>query len=251
MNTVLSLIILIRQNSLKKDNNYIIADYILNHVPEIEKKSIQEMANDCHVSTNTILRFCQTLGFSTFKRFKNMLISTMKTRRLQLSEKNRYLNIQQIGKQMSSLTVGTFDEKDYFAKLDELVSYIRVYRKIHLYGAVFPLALSQSFIEDMALLGVACEVHQFHYGMEELNQDDGIHLAISYSGRLIEANRDEYNQILGMREKKVLISRMEKAIGQVDLHLVIPQTESGHYDDLFLLLIYDYLLFQYSCLETK
>ena len=46
MNTVLSMIILIRQNTFKQDNTYIIADYILKHIDEIEGKSIQEIAKN-------------------------------------------------------------------------------------------------------------------------------------------------------------------------------------------------------------
>lgn len=49
MNTVLSIIILIRQNNLKIDNNYIVASYILENINQIESKTIQEVANDCHV----------------------------------------------------------------------------------------------------------------------------------------------------------------------------------------------------------
>ncbi len=56
MNTILSLIVLIQQNNLKDDNYYLIARYILNHLSVIETISIQKMADDCHMSTNTILR---------------------------------------------------------------------------------------------------------------------------------------------------------------------------------------------------
>ena len=111
-----------------------------------------------------------------------------------------------------------------------------------MYGAVFPLSLAQSFIEDMALLGIDVDVHQSCYRSQDLKQDDGLHMVISFSGRFVEANRNEYNQILAMNYPKVLISHMNLNIGHVDVLLQLPQTISSHYDDLLLLLIYDYIL---------
>ena len=67
-------------------------------------------------------------------------------------------------------------------------------------------------------------------------------MVISFSGRFVEANRNEYNQILAMNYPKVLISHMNLNIGHVDVLLQLPQTISSHYDDLLLLLIYDYIL---------
>ena len=89
MNTVLSLIIMIRQNSLKQDNNYIIADYIIKNVHDMEKKSIKQLSEDCFVSTKSIIKFCKILGMNTYSEFKSMLISTIKTRKMQLIEKKK------------------------------------------------------------------------------------------------------------------------------------------------------------------
>lgn len=242
MNTVLSMIILIRQNTFKQDNTYIIADYILKHIDEIEGKSIQEIANECYVSTNTILRFCHTLGFQTFKMFKNTLVSTIKTRIIQLTEKNKDLQTDDILKHIQNLVNVEFDIEKFQNQLDLIMEYILKYHHIHLYGAVFPLSLAQSFIEDMALLGIDIDVHQSCYRSHDLKQDDGLHMVISFSGRFVEANRNEYNQILSMNYPKVLISHMNLNIGHVDVFLQLPQTISSHYDDLLLLLIYDYIL---------
>ena len=246
MNTVLSLIILIRQNSLQKDNNYMIADYLLKNINLIEQKSIHEIADECYVSTNTVLRFCHLLGFDTYKKFKSNLISTLKIRKIQLKDKNQNLSPEQILEHIDNISE-SFQKEIFKKTLDQIVDEMNTYKVIHLYGAIFPLALSQSFIEDMALLGVEVCVHQSGYTDIELS-DDGIHMIISYSGRFIEVIRSVYQNIVSMEKPIILISKMKENIGEIDYPLVLPQTVSSHYDDIILLLIYDYLLIRYDCL---
>ena len=45
MNTVLSIIIMLRLNSLNIDNNYMIADYIIGHLSEMKNKSIKQLSS--------------------------------------------------------------------------------------------------------------------------------------------------------------------------------------------------------------
>ena len=60
MNTVLSLIVLLQQNSLEKNNSYILANYIIQHINQMEHIGIKEISDTCHTSTNTILKFCKS-----------------------------------------------------------------------------------------------------------------------------------------------------------------------------------------------
>lgn len=58
MNTVLSLIIMISQNTIRKDNMNFIASYIIDHLYEIDAMSIKTLAENCYTSTTSIIKFC-------------------------------------------------------------------------------------------------------------------------------------------------------------------------------------------------
>lgn len=60
--------------SEKSDStNSIIADYILNHVNDIQHWGVQELANHCNVSISSISRFCKEIGLESFAELKWML----------------------------------------------------------------------------------------------------------------------------------------------------------------------------------
>lgn len=245
MNTVLSLIIMIRTNSLKKDNNYIIADYIVKHLDEMNNKSVQLLAKDCFVSTTSILKFCKLLGFDTYSEFKNILSSTMKTRKMQLIEKNKGLNSKDLLKHISAFSLNGCDIKRLEKEIQQVVSQIKKYKSIYLYGATFPLALSTSFIEDMALSGIYVNTCQENYETVQIEEKAGIHIVVTFSGRYMEANRHKYIQITSLQYPSVLITRQTESKSNIDYTIQLPQTISSQYDEIILLLLFDYILLQF------
>lgn len=241
MNTVLSLIIMIRQNSLKQDNNYIIADYIIKNVHDMEKKSIKQLSEDCFVSTTSIIKFCKLLGMNTYSEFKSMLISTIKTRKMQLIEKNKYLNSEEILNHIISFSLDA-DVLQLKKEINQVIEQIKQYKEIHIYGATFPLALATSFAEDMAIKGIYVNIHQYNYEVSYINKQEGVHIVVTYSGRFIEVNRNTYMQIISMDNPSVLISQKLDNKGVVDYSIQLPNTISSQYDDIILLLLFDYIL---------
>lgn len=242
MNTVLSLIIMIRLNSLKKDTNYIIADYIIGHLNEMSNKSIKQLAEDCFVSTTSILKFCKLVGIQTYSEFKNTLLSTMKTRKMQLIEKNRELKSDDILKYIVSFSCHNFDEKRLKEEIDDVIFQIKKYKKIYIYGATFPLALSSSFIEDMALSGIYVNTNQYNYEVSKIEEQRGVHIVITLSGRFMEVNRNHYMQITSMPYPSVLITRKIENKGNIDYCIQLPETISSQFDEVILLLLFDYIL---------
>lgn len=87
MNTVLSLIVMVCQNTLKDDVMYTIAQYILEHVYDIREMNIKSLSENAYVSTTSIIKFCQMLGFNSYSEFKNQFLATLQMRGMQLSEK--------------------------------------------------------------------------------------------------------------------------------------------------------------------
>ncbi|MEG0276787.1 MAG: hypothetical protein RR630_07150 [Coprobacillus sp.] len=243
MNTVLSLIVLILQNDLKVDANYILATYFLRNANVLEDKNIQTIAQECHVSTNTVLRFCQLLGFPTFKNFKTSFISTTNTRKKQLKEKNeKALSFISEESQLFHDHKFSFIEK----QLEPIIKCIKELKIVHLYGATYPLALAQSFIEDMATLGIIVYIHQLNYEAKELQDRDGLNIIITYSGRFIEVNQDEYKQIRSQKNPVALISKINHQLQDIDYQVILPQIPISYLDDIITMMIYDYITIKCS-----
>lgn len=163
MNTVLSLIIMIKQNSLKKDIDWIISQYIIEHIQKLQDITITKIADSCFTSSTTVIRFYKSLGFNNFRAFKSNLLTGVKTREIQIREKygeidnSHYVNV------LKAMSLVSFDEKSLIDSINKCVDYIHENKVIHIYGAVFPLAITTSFIEDMALMGISIEVYQINF----------------------------------------------------------------------------------------
>lgn len=244
MNTILSLIIMIRFNSLKKDNNYIIADYIICHLDEMADKSIKQLSEDCFVSTTSILKFCKLLGMNTYSEFKSRLISTMKARKMQLIDKNKELKSKDLLKQIALFSSEDVDLKKLEKEIQQVVLEIKKYKVIYIYGATFPIALASSWIEDMALLGIYVNTHQYNYENTMIQEQPGVHIIVSLSGRFLEVNKNNYIQITTMSYPSVLITRKFRNKENADHLIQLPSTISSQYDEIVLLLLYDYILLQ-------
>lgn len=44
--------------------------YVLEHLHQIPQQTIRQLATSCHVSTSTILRFCNKMGYAGFSELK-------------------------------------------------------------------------------------------------------------------------------------------------------------------------------------
>lgn len=73
------------------DNDYHIAQYVLNHIEETQNMSIIELAEETLTSKSSVLRFTQKLGFSGFSEFKYSL----KEPKIKISEKTSYVSMQE------------------------------------------------------------------------------------------------------------------------------------------------------------
>lgn len=60
-------------NSISKDTNYHIALKILEHIQEIDKCSLEKVAQLCIVSPATINRFCKQIGYMNYSTLRNMV----------------------------------------------------------------------------------------------------------------------------------------------------------------------------------
>lgn len=111
MNSVLSLIIMLSQNSLEKDSTYILCQYIINNISNMKDITITKLAEDCYISTTTVIKFCKLLGFNSFTTFKKNLVSGVQIRKLQLIEKYEEITIDDYFKNLNHLVKDHLDKK--------------------------------------------------------------------------------------------------------------------------------------------
>lgn len=244
MNTVLSLIILLRQNNLKKDTTYSIANYVLENISRMEDISIKQLSEDCFVSTTSIIKFCNLLGFSGYTEFKRHLIASFQTRKVQLYDKHKNLKVSDLLNKISDFSID-FNAEQCQKSISSLVDLICENKRIHFYGAVFPMNLVQSFVEDMAVMGVPVFVYQIPYGKITIQSKEGINIIVTLSGRYIETHQMDYRIMCEINQNTVLISQEKKNIGNVLMNIVLPKTISSDYDDIVLLLILDMIKLEY------
>lgn len=166
MNTVLSLIFLLSQNTLKTDLMYNIAFYIIDHIHEMKDKSIKQLADDCYTSTSSIIKFYQLIGFDNYSEFKRQLLSNFEVRRIQLHEKCRNITEEDLMDKMDMFSLQKLDRKDFLNRINQIVDHILEKKKIYFYGTVFPVNLVQSFCEDMSIMKIPAHGVQISRGKE-------------------------------------------------------------------------------------
>lgn len=70
-NPVRSILLRYINNQKKQDNNYFIAQIMLDNFDEIPQLTIYQLSEKCFVSTAAISRFIRLLGFATYTEFKS------------------------------------------------------------------------------------------------------------------------------------------------------------------------------------
>lgn len=203
MNTVVALLLLFTFNSLNDDGNRQLAYYILNHLHDVSKMSMNELSLACHTSTTSINKFCRILGYASFKKFKTMIESTMEARMKQIHTRYQYNSEEKIYQQIQALYNKKIDVAYLEEETNRVVEMIAEANSIYLVGSVYPLALTMNFIEDMY-------VFDKHVYFEQLNLMDvtaykdpkTLMIMISVTGRIIIMDQERYSRLTANQQVK-------------------------------------------------
>ncbi len=69
-NVMTSLLSVVNRNDTKS-TDFVIAQYLLDHLHELPKLSIYKVADDCFVSRSSVQRFIKSIGYDSFTEFKD------------------------------------------------------------------------------------------------------------------------------------------------------------------------------------
>ena len=66
-----------------------VARFLLSHLEKIPKMKLSEVAEECNVSTPSIIRFCRELGYQDYRQFKQAVSADMRIKEEQKIELSR------------------------------------------------------------------------------------------------------------------------------------------------------------------
>ncbi len=163
-----------KQNLTSTD--MVIWKYILNHRNQIRRISIHELAKECCVSSTTIVRFAQKLGFDGFSDLKSSL---------KHEESLKDVNCQDIYKSLEnfySKTVSSLMKRNY----DNASRLIHEANRVFIFASGYVQSnvvqeLKRLFLYDSVLIYDICGRDEFYSILKHANKDD-LFIIVSLSG---------------------------------------------------------------------
>lgn len=172
------------------------ADYILEHLEEVDQMSIEKLAKKCEVSEPTIMRLVKALGYHGYSEFRYAIVSAKakEVRREQaviplcgfslsphekigdIPEKISSISILNIEESMKCISVKTFEK---------VVKVINNARMIDIYSVENSNATAIDLSTKLLYLGMMCRHFDDYYHQKisagNLTKED-VAIGISYSG---------------------------------------------------------------------
>lgn len=205
-------------NSEEESNtNKMIARYLVEHMHEIDKLSIYDLADGCFISNSTVSRFAKSLGVSNFVEMKEMLseykdsgfeISTDIMDKLDLSPKDPKANfanyIDRICKSLHVMEDVSFEE------INALNQTIHDTKNVYVFGTELTGLLIRYYQLMMMSIGkvvYCCDDNiNAHSLVKGLGPDD-LAVVVSNDGNYLNGNKDIILTLRKQGCKMVLITQ--------------------------------------------
>ncbi|GBG95593.1 RpiR family transcriptional regulator [Ligilactobacillus salitolerans] len=189
-----NILVLIQHNKealSKKEQG--LCDYILAQPAKVMQFSVQSLAQECHVSAATVVRFCRRLGLNGYSDLKLRLSAA-----LQEAQAQEYAEIEpgESAAQVSAKLQLHFDNalKITAKQLDDqtveqVVTLIHRAPKVQLFGLVSSYLVAQDIYQKLSRIGVMAQVNNdLHLAVTSLaaGSDEDLLVLISTSGETKE-----------------------------------------------------------------
>ena len=187
---VLGSCMLITNNLNKKDADYQIASFIIEHFTDIHDISLQDIAQSCYTSISAVKNFFRLYGIQNYSLTKNRMMIEQKSRMEQIERNFESADIQKIQKAM--FTISTCETMDLFLQMDKLqqiIEKLHACKRIVIYASTNFIHLLDNFQIDMTMMGRGVLMSPIvHHQMVDLKEEDVVFL-VSGTGRSLF---DEY-----------------------------------------------------------
>lgn len=178
-----------------RNSEKIVADYVLENKFNVYSMTLKEIANEINVSTPTIIRFVQGIGYESFKDFKLSLAHDSGLEK-KSEDKDYFLdlhvkkgdNIEEIPMKIVGLTIKALEDTLKFINLEnykKAIEYIAESRIIDIYGVGNSASVASDFMSKLTRIGLNCRAfpdnHLQQLAASHLTKND-LAIAISHSG---------------------------------------------------------------------
>jgi hypothetical protein len=228
MNTILSLIFLLSQSRFGKDWVTVISDYIIENLEAIASMSAMELSEKTHVSNNTLIKYCRMIGCDTFSDFKKDLANTILIRKAQIEQRYAKVDQKQIYEALRVLCIQP-NLPLLQEQIEESAGHIVKEGSLHIYGATYPLALSQEFAEDLSVCGIPVYIHQNTADLSNVASQahpvKGAGLILTFSGRWAEYEKGKFDQLCQALQTGLLCSEQNLSPSMCSMQMPAPIAE--------------------------
>lgn len=187
---VLGSCMLITNNLNKKDADYQIASFLIEHFTNMNDYSLQDIAQSCYTSISAVKNFFRLYGIQNYSLTKNRIMLERKSRLEQIKHNFENVDLQKIQKAM--LSISTCETMDLFLQMDKLqqmIEKIHTCKRIVIYAPTNFIHLLDNFQIDMTMMGHGVLMSPIvHHQMVDLKEEDAVFL-VSGTGRSLF---DEY-----------------------------------------------------------
>ena len=228
MNTLISILLSIINNTLADNTTREIAVQLLKAYPELESIKASQIAERSFCNTSTVNRFCKSIGFQSFLDLKSFMMSSHSVRQAQLKHHLDLSDDKRILNNISVLCNGGFDEKDFVEHCRAFNE--TVFKAPHaiVVGAVYPEALTFHYMEDMIEMGKCIYNAPIARQLNVPNEEtDTAVILISFTGRLIRYCASEFNTICEKYPHAIVMTADKDLISSTSPEKVFPLPFNG------------------------
>ncbi|MGT2874023.1 MurR/RpiR family transcriptional regulator [Streptococcus gallolyticus subsp. gallolyticus] len=199
----------------KQSSKSAIANYILNNLHQVEKLSLDELANASFTSKASVVRFAQSLGYKGWTDFLPALLSERYYSETHYSDIDHNLPfsqddsietiIQKIATIEKESIQDTADKMDV-KNLTEATKFIKTAKRVVLFGLSPNEYLAYLFKRKMLTIGKVIEVsHHGEFGLTSSSlQEDDVAIIISYSGNSLSIESLRFLPVLKSNKVKII-----------------------------------------------
>lgn len=220
MNILISRILTYLNGTLTYDEYYLFCLYVVYHYREFEDITIFDIVQSQSISEESILSFCQLLGFSSFEQFKQTLLQDFTLRSDQIHARMLGISSQDIIETMN--TSLTKEELQEFVRM--VCGLLHQAKRIILIGPLYPISIAVELQTDFITFGKP--VLQYHHFDQQIKASkDDVIIYISATGRsmsdfkIINQKIQAKNAVSIVLTQNKIFTKGEHEFGDYVLHI--------------------------------
>lgn len=211
MNTLISLLLSIINNTLTDNTAREIARQLIRAYHEFDQIKASEIAERSFCNTSTVNRFCKSLGFRSFLDLKSFITVSHGVRKAQLRHHLDVMDGESILHNIEMLSKSPFDRKSFLEDCQKFNDVIVKVPRAVVVGAVYPESLTFHYMEDMIEMGKCIYNAPVNRQLTvPVEDEDTAIILISFTGRLFRYCTNEFNEICEKYPSTIVMSADEE-----------------------------------------